>query len=223
MSSRIPLAHGHDDLHIRFAREGDLNGILRLRKHLARWLSKKGLDQWQKPWPDKDEQTRRILAAIRARSTWMVCEGKKPVATMTLHEADHGRLWTDVEEGAGSALYVSRMMVHRDYAGRGVGAAMLDWAESYATALGLDRIRLDAWTANHALHAYYKEQGFDHVGWVPERALLNRPDLEDYPSTALFQRRVRPVDHRSYSRHDDEKVSFGSRVVKKVNRTTRSA
>jgi GNAT superfamily N-acetyltransferase len=199
------LGHGHDDLYIRSAREDDLSDILGLREHLAGWLSEKGLDQWQEPWPDKDEQTRRIVDAIRAGATWMVCDGKGPVATITFHDQDRGELWFGKKGAKDPALYISRMMVHRRYAGRGIGAVMLDSAEDYAATLKLDYIRLDAWTTNQALHAYYTGQGFEHVGRIWEQLLNDRPDLDGYPSTALFQRRVRPAADRPSSRHADEK------------------
>jgi len=71
------------------------------------------------------------------------------------------------------------------YAGLGLGAALLDWAADVArrdheAAL----IRIDGWTMNLGLHAYYEQQGF-------VRRLGRDPvPSPDYPSQALFERDV---------------------------------
>jgi ribosomal protein S18 acetylase RimI-like enzyme len=62
------------------------------------------------------------------------------------------------------------------------------WAGDRAAADGAKWLRLDAWTTNEALHAYYQRQGFQHV-----RTIV-RPD---YPSGALFQRAAVAVDDLS--------------------------
>ncbi|WP_203883700.1 GNAT family N-acetyltransferase [Planotetraspora kaengkrachanensis] len=170
---------------MRSAVREDLDVILGLRAHLSEWLKDKGLDQWQEAWPDEGEQARRIGEAIEAGATWMVCDAGEPVGTMTLHTEDRGSLWSDVDDGHDRALYVSRMMVHRSHSGRDLGAELLNWAERRASDMGLVWIRLDAWTTNDKLHAYYQQRRFEHAGWAP-----TRPDLEGYPSAMLFQRRV---------------------------------
>jgi GNAT superfamily N-acetyltransferase len=209
--------HSLGDLQMRSARQEDLDVILLLREHLSEWLRDKGLDQWQKAWPDEREQARRIMLAIDAGATLMVCDGDRPVGTMTLHTEDRGKLWSDIDGRDVPALYVSRMMVHRSYAGRDVGAEMLNWAEGRARDTRLGWIRLDAWTTNDKLHAYYQQLGFEFAGWIPKR-----PDLRGYPSAKLFQRRVRVATESSSSRHSDVNVSSGSRADKGVHRTTRS-
>ena len=83
------------------------------------------------------------------------------------------------------ALYVRRVVVRRRYAGRGLGAALLDWAADIArrdheTAL----IRIDVWTTNLDLHAYYLRQRFTRCEGRDPRELAN------YPSQALFERKA---------------------------------
>ena len=68
---------------------------------------------------------------------------------------------------------------------RGLGAALLDWAAHVArrdhhAAL----IRIDVWTTNLELHAYFEGQRFVRV---PGRDPVSLPD---YPSRALFERDV---------------------------------
>jgi GNAT superfamily N-acetyltransferase len=80
---------------------------------------------------------------------------------------------------------VRRVVVSRSYSGIGLGAALLDWAAEVAkrdhqAAL----IRIDAWTTNLNLHAYYEEQRFTRREGRDPRELAN------YPSQALFEREV---------------------------------
>ena len=62
-------------------------------------------------------------------------------------------------------MYVRRLVVRRDYAGRGLGAALLDWAGLTARRqAGAQWIRVDVWRSNKELHAYYERQGFTSCG-----------------------------------------------------------
>ncbi|WP_204072899.1 GNAT family N-acetyltransferase [Planotetraspora phitsanulokensis] len=176
----------------RLARPGDLTAIVGLRRHLADWLALQGSNQWQRAWPDEHGQIRRIEEAIDDRATWVVCEGDRVMATVTFFDYDVGRLWAEMGGGREPALYIHRMMVHRDYAGLGVGADILEAAHLYAAYRGLAWLRLDAWATNVKLHRYYGRHHFVLVGHVPD-SVLERPDMTGFPSSALFQRRVRAV------------------------------
>jgi hypothetical protein len=78
-----------------------------------------------------------------------------------------------------------RIVVARDYAACGLGAALVDWAAHVArrdhqAAL----IRIDVWTTNLELHAYFERQRFVRV------SCRDPASLPDYPSQALFERDV---------------------------------
>ncbi|WP_204042137.1 GNAT family N-acetyltransferase [Acrocarpospora phusangensis] len=193
MAHPIPISFGRG-LNIRTANKADLRSILRMRGKIAIWLRSKDTDQWQSAWPDEREQAARIRAAIKANATWIICRGKRRVATLTIHDYDQGLLWSKTEGAGVPALYLSRMMVDREYAGRGIGAEMLVWAENYAATLGLRYLRLDAWTTNEKLHRYYEERGFETAGEIPAALIEERKDLVGYPSMRLFQRPVRATE-----------------------------
>jgi ribosomal protein S18 acetylase RimI-like enzyme len=84
-------------------------------------------------------------------------------------------------------VYACRLVVSRAFSGRGLGAALLDWAGLRARqSYGARWIRVDVWTTNAALHAYYKRLGFGSCGFS---------EASGYPSAALFQKdtsRIRP-------------------------------
>jgi len=168
------------------ASPADIDTIMRWRRERTAWLRSVGSDQWPYPLPRKA-----VAATVMAGQTWMVFEGDRPIATITLATAsDVDSLWKpDVEpdplwypsDDAYDALYAAKMLSPRSESGRGLGAEMLDWAGGRAFEAGLSWIRLDAWTTNEALHAYYRGLGFTQVRIVRSRV-----------SGACFQRPAQP-------------------------------
>ncbi len=184
---------------IRLARLADVDAILEMRDRAAAWLSKKHTDQWQQPWPSAQEQARRISWAINNKATWMLVDGERQVGTVTVFGEDLGGLWSEREDTGDPALYLQRLIVIRDYAGRGLGARVLDWAAESASRRGRKWLRIDVWANNLELHEYYIDNKFSAAGDV-SKEVLRLPYLTDYPSTALFQRAVTPKRKRSLLR-----------------------
>jgi len=162
--------------------------IKELVDEAAEWLRSKGTDQWSKPWPDASGRDRRIVDDVSAGRTWIAWDDDLGIGTITLDlayplDAAQNPVWPAdrLEE---NALYVHRVVVRRRYGGQGLGAGLLDWASSQAEALiGNPLLRIDVWTDNHALHEYYKDQGFETCG---------KAEPPDYPAGALFERRTSP-------------------------------
>jgi len=177
---RYPFA-----LHV--AVPGDLDEVVRLIREAADWLRSKGIDQWQQPWPDRAGQRERILNDLFKGKTWLVRDGTTVVATITIDtdeplDLNERSVWP-TDKSQRPTLYVRRVIVSRRYARIGLGAALMDWAADVARRdHGAELIRIDVRTTNLKLHAYYEGQRFTRC-----------PDpqgLGDYPSQALFERRV---------------------------------
>jgi GNAT superfamily N-acetyltransferase len=124
-----------------------------------------------------------ILRNINAGETFIVWDDETPAATITVDRWANPDPWTPTE-AAEAALYTHKLTVARAYAGRDLGAELLDWAGTKAADIGATWLRLDVWTTNHDLQRYYLEQGFIHVRTVT---------LAHNPSGALFRRRARRV------------------------------
>ncbi|WP_425553156.1 GNAT family N-acetyltransferase [Kribbella lupini] len=90
-------------------------------------------------------------------------------------EAD---FWTP-EELAESQTYISRFFVVED--GKGYGSALLEAVVEQARKDGKKWVRLNCWSTNKKLHAYYITHGFEHVRTV---------DVPGRMSGALFQRKI---------------------------------
>ena len=160
----------------------DLAVILAMRQEASDWLHARGIDQWRRPWPNREAMLNRIAASIAAGETWMIYDDSgNAAATIAVDEFADPQLWTP-EEIAQPSMYLHRFIVRRAYAG--IGAEILNWASAYAARQGKHWVRVDVWTHNTALHTYYRRHGFQHVRTIES----------DYPSGALFQRRARADD-----------------------------
>jgi len=178
-----------DTYRIRPAVPEDMNAVLGLIEEAARWLqATKGTDQWARPWPDKEARDERVAQGIDNGLTWMVEDYSGLAGTVTFREHGTDILWTP-EELLDQAVYVSRLIVRREYAGQGIGAALIDWAgQRGMEQWNANWIRVDVWTDNLALHEYYKSQGFTHLRTCPF------DDNWEYPSAALFQKPAADID-----------------------------
>lgn len=123
------------------------------------------------------------------RKTWLVWDDGTVAGTITIDteepQAALGRPVWPAYKRREQALYVRRVIVRRVYAGLGIGAALLDWAAGVAKKeFGIALIRIDVWTTNRGLHAYYERQRFTRCPGRDPR------ELSSYPSQALFERRA---------------------------------
>jgi ribosomal protein S18 acetylase RimI-like enzyme len=157
--------------------------ILRLIDQAKDWLSTKSTAQWSEPWPTKAQRDHRILRGLEAGTTWIIWAGKAAAATVTIATKPNSAVWSGSMCDLGeSAVYAHRLIVDRRFAGRGLGAELIDWAGLRGNhQYGAKWIRIDVWSDNKALHKYYMKTGFERCGQCPDPC---------YPAGALFQKPV---------------------------------
>lgn len=150
--------------------------MVSLRREAEQWLAERGIEQWTAKWVQTG--TEKIERATRQQRAWVVEAADGNVgATVTLGGPDED-LW-HVEDGP--ALYLYKLMVARRWAGRGLGALIIDWAVDLAAQHGYPCLRLDTWPSNPGLMDYYRDQGFDHV---------RTENIPGRDTGALFQRKA---------------------------------
>ena len=175
-----------DTFKVRRGMADDFELVLGMIDEAASWLQTKGTDQWATPWPTRQARDERVRRGLRNGDTWVVEDDGAAVATITYRRSGNQRLWGP-QEGREAAVYVSRLIVRREYAGKGIGAALLDWAAQRAVRdWSAQWIRIDVWTTNVALHKYYENQGFKFCRICRFHENGNAQRL--YPSAALFQK-----------------------------------
>lgn len=159
----------------------DAPRLQQFRQDAAAWLAGQGSDQWSTPYPED-----LLHASIKAGDVFLFHreDAREPVATVTLDTHADPALWKP-EEVDESALYIHKLTLAQPGSGSGLGTRILDWCGDRAAKAGARWLRLDAWTTNTSLQAYYRKHGFTHLrtvlgdqaygsGWVAQRPAQNR-------------------------------------------------
>ncbi|WP_024800360.1 GNAT family N-acetyltransferase [Nocardia sp. BMG51109] len=167
---------------IRRAQPADLGTICRLRLQRTGWLAARGSDQWTREGRGLPIESfaRAVDHAMRAGETWIAEVDGEAAGTITVNERADDGLWSPGE--LADAVIVHYMIVDLRFAGLHVGTTLLAHAAALARSRRRTWVRLDAWTTNAELHAYYRGAGF-HL------ARIAGPEVSG-PSAALFERRA---------------------------------
>jgi GNAT superfamily N-acetyltransferase len=142
------------------------------------YVAKLGFEQWPVPFP-QDELAHRIERG----ELYLVDVDGEPAATLTL-------LWDDPAfwgERPPDAVYLHKLAVRRSFAGRGLGAAIVEWVDEHAASAGRGYVRLDCQREDVGIRSYYERLGFEHRG-----------DMDDDSrfAVALYERPTRPFRPR---------------------------
>ena len=180
------VRRGKLSLDIRCAVDSDLPAVLELIDEAKLWLPNKKTNQWSKDWADRNGRKRgdRVQDSVLQGTTWIatvVYENQLyAVATVTIEPKANPLVWDRPGDLDDSAVYLSRLVVARRFAGLRIGAALLNWACDCAwRRYRAELVRIDVWTQNFALHSYYRGQRFRWQGYCRDTS---------YTSRARFQR-----------------------------------
>ncbi len=148
------------------ARPADAEDLVQLRDAAARWLLDRGIEQWGPGELD----VAGVEAQVRAGEWHVVRTGHGIVAALRLLW-DDPFVWGDQPPVAG---YVHGLVIDRVH-GRGLGAALLDWAGEQVRRQGRTVLRLDCQEHNEQLRRYYRRRGFTEVGRSEDATGTFRP------------------------------------------------
>lgn len=122
------------------------------------WQKARGSEGWARPFDDAW-----MLPRIERGELFLACDAAGPVASLRLLWEDRP-FWGARE--VGDSLYLHSFAVRRDRAGCGLGRATIEAVAAIARARGRRRLRLDCFSANRGLIAYYGRAGFVSAGAV---------------------------------------------------------
>jgi ribosomal protein S18 acetylase RimI-like enzyme len=134
----------------------DFDTVAAILANVQAWMIRRGITLWATPFPDDWIDEKINAGEFHIAS----CQGV-PVAVVRLLWADP-LIWDDWDQG--DAGYVHTMAVHRDHAGQGLGARLLDWAAAQVRSSGRQYLRLDCRADNPTLNTYYQRLGFSPQG-----------------------------------------------------------
>jgi GNAT superfamily N-acetyltransferase len=178
----------------------NLRIVLSLIDEAAVWLQAKDTDQWSAPWPNRRIRDGRVRRDLQSGRTWIVWDGLIPAATVTLSSQVPREIWQEAEADLSEpAVYLDHLVVARDYAGRGLGAQLVDGVGLSAhSEYGAKWIRINILATNAALHQYFKITGFEPCGFSVDPG---------YSSGVLFQKPVVESNRfRGVSESGDHKI-----------------
>ncbi len=143
-------------MNVRRAQQEDAVTVAGLLDEATEWVNDLGFSQWPLPFP-RDQ----LAAAIERGEVYVVeSEEGEAVATVSMLH-DDPVYWGDQPP---DAFYVHKLAVRRDQAGRGIGAAVVEWANAEAAEAGREFLRLDCLGDNPGIRDYYEGLGFEHRG-----------------------------------------------------------
>ena len=144
---------GSWNVHIRLAVPGDGRAIEAMLLEAARWVDSLGVTMWE----EGELASRRIRSEIRLEQFFIAeCDGD-PAGAVRFQLEDR-QFWPDIPQD--DSAFVHRLVVRRQYQGRGISTALLEWAVDRARALGKTYLRLDCDEDRPKLRALYERFGF---------------------------------------------------------------
>ncbi|MFD7509392.1 GNAT family N-acetyltransferase [Streptomyces sp. NPDC059853] len=166
-------------MRIRSGGSDDVPLILGMLDGAVEWLVARGrTGQWgTEPWSARPKAVARVGEIVAGGEPWIAEIDGEPAGTLTLtpHPAPYVAAVDEPE------VYVHLLVTDRRFAGRGVGAALLEHARAEARRKDISLVRVDCYAGDDGrLEAYYRSQGFALV----EHFTANG----DWPGALLAQR-----------------------------------
>lgn len=145
------------DLEIRPASLEEVEVACDILSEAARWL----IDRNELLWHLDELTPERFHLVAQQGELFLAYLRSRAVGTFTYQFSDP-LFWPEVP--AGTSAFLHKVAVRREAAGRGVAAAMVDWATVQARAEGLSFLRLDTDFNRPKLRGFYESLGFAYAG-----------------------------------------------------------
>ncbi|KAJ6458643.1 acyl-CoA N-acyltransferase [Mycena vitilis] len=172
---------------IRKAELSDFEFLFSAINSCVAWLASKGNEgQWgAEPWGDDVKEQKRAQIPdedARGARRWIAEFDGEPAGYVDVNPFRPEYLpFSETEDKPGKEMYLKTLVVHRKFAGKGVGESMLRFAKKHAAEEKVDWLRLDCWrgpAGKDGLVKYYESQGFvrarEFVVPIPPKNQANR-------------------------------------------------
>ena len=145
---------------IRPANTCDIKAVLDITKSCALHMTKNGIFQWNKHYPDKAS----FINDIRNDELFVYCKNEKVIACISIcNEMDSAYELVDWKTINKNNLYIHRLAVHPGFQKKGVGKTLMDFAEKYAREKKIISIRLDTFSVNKRNLKFYESRGYGRL------------------------------------------------------------
>lgn len=155
---------------IKQAIDEDIPVIEKILLGAVEWMDKSGLHQWE-----ADQVRWNVISKYFVASDFYIAyEDGNPAACIAIVDYDPN-FWENIPKG--ESLYIHKVAVVRDYAGKGYSKKLIDFAKEKARSLGIKTIRLDCHRSRAKVRAIYEREGFV---CVEEKTLFGRYETAFY-------------------------------------------
>jgi Acetyltransferase (GNAT) family. len=162
-AAHILNPHVIDQINVVQSTEEDTPAIMDLLVQTAQWLNSKGSTQWGALLRGEDHHN--TVESARRGDVYLFKDGRTLAGIVTLLRRPSAwdiNLWG--EEGHERAVYLHRLAINREYGGRKLGYAMLQWVHTSIQFDGKDCIRLDCNDSIPQLNQFYRSAGYTYIG-----------------------------------------------------------
>jgi GNAT superfamily N-acetyltransferase len=174
----VRMGHGEMSTEIRRGGAGDAPLMLAMLDGAVAWLAGQGrTGQWgSEPWSSFPHRVERIEGMARDNDVWIAYVDGRPAGAMVLSPGPPHYI-EPVDE---PEVYVMLLVTDREFAGLGVGSALLDHARAEARRQGTGLLRVDCYAGDDGrLVEYYRANDF-----TPEKPFT----VDGWPGMLLTQR-----------------------------------
>jgi Acetyltransferases len=147
---------------VRLTKE-DLKSLVRLYRDVSAELRRAGIKQWDWFYPNRFV----IGGDVKRGTAFGIRDGGRVIGAVVVDRRQSGEYkalpWHD---WTGEPGCIHRLAVHPNWQGKGLGRALLQYAEEEARSKGSTSIRLDVYTGNPGAVGMYRRAGYMEIGAV---------------------------------------------------------
>lgn len=147
---------------IQLATSVNLEEIASIIRQTSKWLKSKGILQW-----NEDFQASRLEDEFFNDELFVVLDqSQRIIGTLSLSKRKNGFWRDDSLTNSLPSIYLHRVAISREFAGRKLGAGIIEWAKEFAQERDFALLRLECDKTNPYLPGFYRDCGFDYIGEI---------------------------------------------------------
>ncbi|OCA88094.1 hypothetical protein A8F94_09755 [Bacillus sp. FJAT-27225] len=132
----------------------DVETILTIGNEATLALHRKGINQWEYPWPME-----MVQGAAQTGEAYLLLKDGFPAGSFFLGKIDElGEV--PIRK---ASLYLSKIAVLPKFQGEGLGMHIIEWVWSFSKKAG-SPMYLDCWAGNEKLKQFYLAAGLEYIG-----------------------------------------------------------
>lgn len=155
-------------------KQADENDILTIEEILldaVNWMKK---NQLCNQWNENSIKWNSLSKDYKISDFYIKYRNEVPAACVALTDLDL-KYWPEIPQGR--SLYLHKLTVRREFAGKGISNELINFAKNLSLERGINSLRLDCNLQRDKLMKLYEKEGFKYVG---KKNLENAYDMALY-------------------------------------------